>query len=444
LAVSEEIAASAVRTLSTAGPAGQAGANDAVATWAKDAAPLVLDRVGAALLAGDTRVLLDHLGAEFSELRRTGVPEVHLLGLLDALAAGIPDELAPARQILCDGRDHLLRAGAQPFWALRYPAASAVAGAAAGAAGDAATTVTGATWAAAAGPARAAGEAGTSPAHPQTGAGGVNVLAGQPPGQAFSDLLLLGALACQAPVALLSVPQPGGTWSTLPFGLSSQDRCTDGHLFLAVACSEEPLEIPDLLARQPRSPLAVPPNALRWAYGVALRRDPETVMGVVVVLDRRVRQAGPSERRGLEALARQVGAQLLQWSQLGQWWLPPAGVGLPGRDGESSAGRSSHPAGSAPGGRADPGRRVSGVSPAGRPAEALSKPAGVSLAGRADFLGKHQVARIFNVTDRPFVNWAAAGTFPSLRTVGGHLQFRRGQRVTTAPAGSRAPVRLAD
>lgn len=35
------------------------------------------------------------------------------------------------------------------------------------------------------------------------------------------------------------------------------------------------------------------------------------------------------------------------------------------------------------------------------------------------------MATIFDVTERTVINWAAAGKLPSLRTIGGHLRFRR-------------------
>ncbi|MBV9661432.1 MAG: helix-turn-helix domain-containing protein [Acidimicrobiales bacterium] len=40
-------------------------------------------------------------------------------------------------------------------------------------------------------------------------------------------------------------------------------------------------------------------------------------------------------------------------------------------------------------------------------------------------LRSHEVATIFDVTERTVINWAAAGKLPSLRTIGGHLRFRR-------------------
>ena len=59
--------------------------------------------------------------------------------------------------------------------------------------------------------------------------------------------------------------------------------------------------------------------------------------------------------------------------------------------------------------------------------------AGTRTGGRASaaandapqLLRSHEVATIFDVTERTVINWAAAGKLPSLRTIGGHLRFRR-------------------
>ena len=39
-------------------------------------------------------------------------------------------------------------------------------------------------------------------------------------------------------------------------------------------------------------------------------------------------------------------------------------------------------------------------------------------------LRSHEVAVLFDVTERTVINWAAAKKLPSLRTAGGHLRFR--------------------
>jgi excisionase family DNA binding protein len=36
----------------------------------------------------------------------------------------------------------------------------------------------------------------------------------------------------------------------------------------------------------------------------------------------------------------------------------------------------------------------------------------------------HEVAALFNVTERTVINWVALGKLPARRTIGGHLRFR--------------------
>jgi excisionase family DNA binding protein len=399
LAASDEIGATALHSVGAFSGGREAASEESAAAWAQDAAPVILDRVGASLLAGDAQVLFDHLSAELSELRRTGSSEVRLIALLDALTSGTPEDLAPARQVLVEGRDHLLRSGVRPAWVVS-PVEDAL-------------------------PA-------SNSCQPGPG-GGVTLNAPQAPGQAFTDLLLLGALACQAPVALLSVPQLDGTWSTLPYGLDSKDGSNDGQLFQAIAASDAPVEIADLTTRLPRSPLTQPPHAFRWAYGLALRQEPGSVIGVVVILDRCVRPVTSREQRALASLARQLRSQLVQWAR------PVDAASTAAAEAISFRRRGSHPAGA--GGSGAPVPPPAQVS-RGPWSEASKEPAagtaGGLPAGRPNLLRSQEVAQIFDVTERTVVNWAAAGKLSSLRTVGGHLRFRREEvlRLLRPPSGS--------
>lgn len=215
--------------------------------------------------------------------------------------------------------------------------------------------------------------------------------AASPVGQGLADLLLLGALACQTPVALLSVPQPGGGWSSLSHGFDHREGLNDGTLFEAISSSVGPLELTDLVTSLPRSPLVHAPHAMRWAYGVALRDPNGMVTAVVVVMDRWLRQLSKREQRALAALARQVGAQLAQLRR------PVEGV-----------------------------EAVPVLRPMAKPGLVSSR--GGRAAASTDtpqLLRSHEVATIFDVTERTVINWAAAGKLPSLRTIGGHLRFRR-------------------
>ena len=121
------------------------------------------------------------------------------------------------------------------------------------------------------------------------------------PGQAFADLLLLAALGVPDPRSLVSVLQAGRTWSTLSYGFETRDGLNDGRLFEAIATSSQPVELTDLMGRVPRSPLVQPPHSMRWAYGVSISDAAGSVIGVVAVLDRWLRQLTKREQRALAA-----------------------------------------------------------------------------------------------------------------------------------------------
>lgn len=227
--------------------------------------------------------------------------------------------------------------------------------------------------------------------------------------QGLADLLALGALACQTPVAVLSVPQPGGGWSTLSQGFEHRAGLNDGTLYEAIAAGSGPVELTDMVTSLPRSPLVHAPHAMRWAYGVALRDHNGMVTGVVAVMDRWLRQLTKREQKAMGALARQIGVQLALLRRpvesvepvpmLRQ--VPKNGMPVPPRNG----GRSS---------------AVTGDTP--------------------QLLRSHEVATIFDVTERTVINWAAAGKLPSLRTIGGHLRFRRDDVMRLLSGAGEMPV----
>jgi excisionase family DNA binding protein len=214
-----------------------------------------------------------------------------------------------------------------------------------------------------------------------------------PPGQSLADLLVLGALACQTPVAVLSVPQPGGGWSTLSQGFDHRNGLNDGALFEAIASSVGSVELTDMVTSLPRSPLVHAPHAMRWAYGVALRDANGMVTGVVAVMDRWLRQLSKREQRAMTALARQMSLQLVLLRRPVEPSEPVVLRQVP-KAGPITTTRSN-------------GRTTSATSDA------------------PQLLRSHEVATIFDVTERTVINWAAAGKLPSLRTIGGHLRFRR-------------------
>ena len=213
------------------------------------------------------------------------------------------------------------------------------------------------------------------------------------PGQGLADLLVLGALACQTPVAVLSVPQPGGGWSTLSQGFDHRNGLNDGALYETIASSVGPVELTDMVTSLSRSPLVHAPHAMRWAYGVALRDSNGMVTGVVAVMDRWLRQLSKREQRAMASLSRQISAQLTQLRRPVESVEPVAMLRQVPKTGTVAAPRA--------GGR------------------------GAAAGDAPQLLRSHEVATIFDVTERTVINWAAAGKLPSLRTIGGHLRFRR-------------------
>jgi excisionase family DNA binding protein len=235
----------------------------------------------------------------------------------------------------------------------------------------------------------------------------VSAISQAAPGQAFLDLLMLGALACQTPAAVLSVPQADGSWSTLSYGLDSKDGLNEGSLFEMLSGREEPFEIVDMVTALPSSPLVHPPHSMRWAYGAALKGEGGSLLGVVAVLDRWVRQLTKREHRAMTSMARQIAGHL-------------AGIRRP-----------------APFPRPDLRSAPARVAPVLPPKQASEK-----RSDQHHLLRSHEVAVMFDVTERTVINWAAAGKLPSLRTMGGHLRFRR-EDVMSLLAGATDPGRQA-
>jgi excisionase family DNA binding protein len=170
----------------------------------------------------------------------------------------------------------------------------------------------------------------------------------------------------------------------------------DPTLFDVLTKRSEAVEFPDLSANPEvsRSPLLGAPHHLRWAYGVTLRAPDGVVLGVFCVLDRWLRQLTRREQRATLAVGRQMAMQLAALRKTPLSELP---VSLP----SISSGPS---------------------VPAAPSLVGLRRAAGISEGQQ--LLRSHEVAVLFDVTERTVINWAAAGKLPSLRTIGGHLRFR--------------------
>ncbi len=199
-------------------------------------------------------------------------------------------------------------------------------------------------------------------------------------GQAFADLLLVGSTASRCPLALLTVVRGEG-WSTLSFG-AEREALEDPELFAIIAGRREPVEVTDPVSNPAlaHSRLARSNLGIRWLLGVPLLGPSGDVTAIFAVLDTEPRELTRRERAAMVATGRLISGAL-------------------------SAHRSTDHLG------------------AGAGQTEHSNGTKQAADGHA-LLRSHEVAALFDVTERTVINWAASGKLSCLRTVGGHLRFR--------------------
>jgi excisionase family DNA binding protein len=308
----------------------------------------LLRHLGATLLVDDGRILHDFVSRGSEYCRARYLSPTRIDEALRAVGDALPADCDRARRFVAEGREHLA-------WADRTPS-----------------------------------EIGWEPEPYPVAVGPRHPVA--PPaeaGQVFADLLYVAASTCRAPMAWLSVPQPGGGWSTLRQGTERvtdrRDRPGENQLFTLVASRREPLEISDLTAHPDLAATALVREAggVEFAYGIALRSSLGVLVGVLCILDRRPRQLSGRERRATDAIARQLTVQLERHHRN----EPSAGGAVFATD-DRTAATAAHPC------------------------------------GDEKLMRTSEVAAMFAVTNRTVSNWAAAGKLASIRTAGRQLRFR--------------------
>ncbi len=129
---------------------------------------------------------------------------------------------------------------------------------------------------------------------------------------AYDDLARLAAQVCATPEAFITFVDDQRQWFKSSIGAQLREAPLEAGFCTLVAASGEALVIPDTHAdpRFASVPAAMGAAPVRFYAGVPLVAPGGQVLGALCVVDRAPRQASPQDLTTLEALARQVVAQL--------------------------------------------------------------------------------------------------------------------------------------
>jgi GAF domain-containing protein len=133
-----------------------------------------------------------------------------------------------------------------------------------------------------------------------------------PEEQAYNDLTLLASHICETPIAMVSLVDSDRQWFKSRVGVTMTETPRD-HAFCAHAiAADETLVVADALHDQrfAFNPLVVGEPQIRFYAGTPLRASSGHALGTLCVIDRKPRQMTETQLRALEALSRQVMAQL--------------------------------------------------------------------------------------------------------------------------------------
>lgn len=133
-----------------------------------------------------------------------------------------------------------------------------------------------------------------------------------PPEAAFDDLTAIAAAICGTPIALVSLVDDERQWFKSAHGLPVSETPRSQAFCAHALTSRALLEVPDATAdaRFADNPLVTGDPHIRFYAGAPLVTADGQTLGTLCVIDTSVRTLDPGQRAGLEALARQVVAQL--------------------------------------------------------------------------------------------------------------------------------------
>ena len=132
------------------------------------------------------------------------------------------------------------------------------------------------------------------------------------PEQAYDDITQLAAYICDMPIALVSLVDSDRQWFKSKVGISADSTSRDISFCTHTITNERIMIVNDALCdrRFVDNPLVTQPPSIRFYAGVPLCTPSAHNIGTLCVIDRRPRELSDYQIKTLEALARQVVAQL--------------------------------------------------------------------------------------------------------------------------------------
>jgi anti-sigma regulatory factor (Ser/Thr protein kinase) len=132
------------------------------------------------------------------------------------------------------------------------------------------------------------------------------------PEQAFDDLALLASAICGTPIAMVMLADAGHQWCKARVGVTIGETAHAASFCAQAMQQRAPFVVPDAFEddRFRDNPLVTGGPGFRFCAVASLATAEGDSLGALCVIDRMPRQLSPVQLEGLDALRRQVEAQL--------------------------------------------------------------------------------------------------------------------------------------